>query len=198
MKKILNLAGGKIGPLPSVLDPDKNFIVNVDMMYQNPISISGVEQEWKVFVGGIHAFKSVSVNDSVYPFMEKCILQFDVITIYRFLEHVPAKDVLYFIYLLSTSMPVGGLVDIIVPNYQLLARMLLSEDVNSLDFEKMNILLTTEMLNEPCSPHTSIWTPERARKFFELEGRFKITHIDSQFEFDGRDIYLRFQANKVK
>ena len=198
MKKILNLAGGKIGPLPDVWDPDRNFFVNVDTMYQNSTPISLIEQESKVFLTSIHSIKTCLSDRSVYDFMEKCIIQFDVITIYRFLEHVPMVTVPYFIYLLSTSTPIGGMVDVIVPNYQLLAQMLLTEDVNHIDFEKKNILLTTEILNEESSPHCSIWTPERAKKFFELEERFEIKEVEPHFEFDGRSIYLRFQAVRVK
>ena len=65
------------------------------------------------------------------------------------------------------------------------------------NFQAHNILLTTELLNEPSCPHASIWTPERARYFFELEGRFNVTYMVNNFLFDGRQIYMRFMAERI-
>jgi len=135
----------------------------------------------------------------VYEFLERYHIPFDGIAIYRFLEHVPKVQVLYFIYLLSTSVKIGGYVDVIVPDYKKLAKRILDEDVFSNNFEEEDIITTFELLNEPtCSPHASIWTFDRAYKFFELEGRFKIKIIKENYNFDGRDIYLRFIAERVK
>ncbi len=75
--------------------------------------------------------------------------------------------------------------------------MILKDEPFISTFEADNILLTTELLNEPSCPHASIWTAKRARYFFHLEKRFQISHIDEKFEFDGRDIYLRFQAVRL-
>ena len=135
----------------------------------------------------------------MYEFLERYHIPFDGIAIYRFLEHVPKVQVLYFIYLLSTSVKIGGYVDVIVPDYKKLAKRILDEDVFSNNFEEEDIITTFELLNEPtCSPHASIWTFDRAYKFFELEGRFKIKIIKENYDFDGRDIYLRFIAERVK
>ena len=197
--KILNLAGGKLGPLNDVHAERKNYIVHVDTMYQATDSIAFAEEiALSDFNTSPHQRRNIYVNWDVFEFMETCRLQFDVITAYRFLEHVPMDKVLYFIYLLSTSVVVGGKVDIIVPNYATLARILVTEEVDDPMFEKVNILLTTEMLNEPNAPHASIWTPERAKKFFELEERFVLKSVEPNFEYDGRTIYLRFQAERVK
>ena len=118
---------------------------------------------------------------------------------YRFLEHISFTQVLYFIYLVSTCIHPGGVVDIIVPNYHTLAEILLKETVYDIEFEKQNILLTTELLNEPSCPHASIWTPERAKYFWEYEGRFSVPEdsIDPHFVYDGRNIYLRFKAVRL-
>lgn len=123
---------------------------------------------------------------------------FDHIVLYRFLEHIPMRSILYFIYMLSTILKVSGYVHCIVPNYKLLAEILLSENPGTINFESENILLTTEMLNEPEDPHCSLWTPQRARYFFELEGRFKIISLNEQILFDGRNIYMEFIARRVK
>jgi predicted SAM-dependent methyltransferase len=128
--------------------------------------------------------------------MERTICMFDEVSCYRFLEHVHRDKILYFIYLVSTVLEKGGLFDIIVPDYEMLAHMILHDDPKSTSFTQDNILLTTELLNEPESPHCSIWTPKRLYYFLELEGRFKVKDIN-KFDFDGRDIYLRCLAERV-
>jgi len=89
--------------------------------------------------------------------------------------------------------------DVIVPNYEVLAAMIRDEDVNSSNFERNNILLTTELLNQPSDPHASIWSPQRAKYFWEFENRFKIYSdlVCPNFKYDGRDIYLRFHVKRV-
>jgi hypothetical protein len=92
---------------------------------------------------------------------------------------------------MATSLRVGGYIDCIVPNYRALANRILNEDLTSKDFEAEDIITTYELLNEPGSPHCSVWTPDRILKFFELEKRFHVIMVDPQFNFDGRDIYIR-------
>jgi hypothetical protein len=75
--------------------------------------------------------------------------------------------------------------------------MLLEESTKSPNFEGENILLTTELLNEPSCPHASIWTPERAEYFWQLEKRFVVYDMFDKYEFDGRDIYMRFLLKRV-
>jgi len=95
-------------------------------------------------------------------------------------------------------MKIGAKMDVIVPNYRTLAGRLFDEDVSSPNFEAEDIITTFELLNEPYCPHSSIWTMNRVKHFLELEGRFKVTNMDPKFNFDGRDIYLRFQAERIK
>jgi hypothetical protein len=194
--RVLNIAGGKIKPLE--LYKDKSyFIVNVDTMYYQKNDPGEVENEMIDWRG----YETVEryINENAFIFMERFALNFDLICVYRFLEHVPMDKVLYFIYLLSCVTGHGAEIDVIVPNYESLAHMILNEPGNvevceDFDFEAHNILLTTELLNEPSCPHASIWTPLRAKHFFELEGRFEVKDIQPKFEFDGRDIYMRFIA----
>jgi len=210
MKAILNIAGGKIKPFEwdgSTIElyKDTKLIVNLDKMYYNPVNIaeiinihSSIYYRNMNFISGSKCVEYNSDLD-VYEFLERYHIPFDGIAIYRFLEHVPKVQVLYFIYLLSTSVKIGGYVDVIVPDYKKLAKRILDEDVFSNNFEEEDIITTFELLNEPtCSPHASIWTFDRAYKFFELEGRFKIKIIKENYDFDGRDIYLRFIAERVK
>ena len=198
MKKILNIAAGKMPPLPDLIEhSNANFIVNLDTMYFHHTPVETIERDWGIWQG--YNSKTYYCKEDAFEFMERSQMTFDIITIYRFLEHVSFTQVLYFIYLLSTTVNKGGIVDVIVPNYHTLAEMLYQDDVNDPEFEERNILLTTELLNEPSAPHASIWTPQRAGYFFEYEGRFMVSddNIDPHFVYDGRNIYLRFQAQRV-
>ncbi len=191
---ILNIAAGKIKPLE--LDAQKRFfLVNLDPMYYTYSSIEMIEDHYS----SLHPTGKTThyCNSDAYEFMERTKMIFDKVCIYRFLEHIPFDKVLYFIYLVAGITEIGSEVDVIVPNYNTLASMILHEDINRLDFEKHNILLTTELLNEPSCPHASIWTAERVKYFWELEGRFKMKVIIPAFSFDGRDIYLRFKAERI-
>lgn len=197
-KTILNIAAGKLQPLElKNEDLRETFIVDVDPMYLSHTDPAIVENNWKEWTG--QRYYRANVKMDAFEFMERTIMHFDKICIYRFLEHIPFDKVPYFIYLISTITRPGAIVDVIVPNYKLLAKMLLEEDdmLEDDSFEAHNILLTTELLNEPSCPHASIWTPTRADYFWSLEGRFRTKNYDDRFEFDGRDIYLRFFAERI-
>lgn len=191
---ILNIAAGKFLPIDlETFEP--YFLVNVDTMYYGhviPELVEGQHEQWIQL-----ASKSYKVKKDIFEFMERTSLSFDRVCIYRYLEHVSMDKVLYFIYLLSTVTKIGSKIDIIVPNYETLARMILDEFPLDGNFERDNILLTTELLNEPSCPHASIWTPARADYFFELEKRFKIISLASGYPFDGRNIYMRFIAERL-
>lgn len=193
---ILNIAAGKILPL-DLPKKERSFIVNVDpMFYYNdePASVEKKRAQWNE-----RSTKIFNIKKDIFEFMERTVIHFDRVTIYRFLEHVPRDRLLYFIYLISTITRKGAVVDIIVPDYEILAARLLSEEPFSQQFEEEDILLTTELLNEPSCPHASIWTRKRAMKFWELEKRFKVDEekIQLNYAFDGRDIYLRFFAERI-
>ena len=192
--KILNIAPGKFRPLDLPLK-DPYLLVNLDTMYYQIDEPGFIEKKFSTWTG--QSPKTFYCNIDAFQFMERTRLNFDVICIYRFLEHVSFTQLQYFIYLLSTVTLKGSVIDVIVPNYEMLARLIMNESVTDSNFEAHNILLTTELLNEPSCPHASIWTPERAKYFFELEGRFEVNSITSQFNFDGRGIYMRFKAVRV-
>ena len=205
--KILNLAAGKFDPL--VIPGDNlsmfpQYIVNVDTSYYDegdqPGLIEYDMRNWEDDPDRIS--KTVYLNLDVFEFMERCKVKFDRVVIYRFLEHVSFTQVEYFIYLVSTVLNKDGLVDVIVPNYRILAQSILDEDrweqeYKEFNFQNHNITLTTELLNEPSCPHASIWTPKRMIRFWELEGRFTVEKNYPSFEFDGRDLYLRSIIKRV-
>lgn len=196
---ILNLAAGKLKPLldsRTLVAP--HLVVNVDTSYYSYMEIELLEDTIELVKQRGHSETfEYYCNEDAFTFMERTKFIFDHVCLYRFLEHVPFEKVPYFIYLLSTITESGTVVDVIVPNYNTLAKMILAEDVENPSFEKQNILLTTELLNEPGCPHASIWTRERAIKFFELEDRFHVIDTDAHYEFDGRNIYLRIKARRI-
>jgi hypothetical protein len=197
----LNVAAGKIGAIMEET-PKKYCIINLDPMYLTGLSAKETEYQalyWHNHDSHNNPRKQILCKAPANEFLERTILTFDKIFIYRYLEHVSFTEVLYFIYLLSMVTKPGATVDVIVPNYQVLAQMLMLENVYDYDFEQKNILLTTELLNEPSCPHASIWTPDRAVYFWEFENRFKVDpkNIETEFVFDGRDIYFRFQAERI-
>jgi len=194
-KTILNIAAGKFDPIGVLTEKDPYFLINLDTMYyqyEDPALIEKKRTSWTETVN-----KKFHCNVDAFQFMERTRIMFDKICIYRFLEHVSFTQVQYFIYLLSTITNSEAEIDIIVPDYYKLAEMILKEKISDPYFEPKNILLTTELLNEPSCPHASIWTVERAKHFFELEGRFEVSGIKVDYPFDGRDIYLRFKAVRV-
>ena len=198
--KILNIAAGKFDPL-SFDDDDglfARFVLNVDTSYFSKTPPDPIESELKSWGDDPDRISSSrNLNMDIIEFMERTCITFDRVTIYRFLEHVSFTEVEYFIYLVSTVLRSGGDVDVIVPNYIQLAEMILNDNPNMSDFAKKNILLTTELLNEPSCPHASIWTPQRMKHFWELEGRFRVEHSWPAFQFDGRDIYLRSRIRRI-
>lgn len=204
--RILNIGAGKIKPLKfegmehSLKSKNypydrQNIIVNLDSMYFNSMKVSDVEEIIKNF--HTTSIGSINCNHDIYDFLEKFSESFDHVCIYRFLEHVPKVKILYFLYILSTVMNSGSLLDIIVPDYKKLAKRILEEDVTSLDFERDDIITTFELLNEPYCPHASIWTIDRLYHFLQLEGRFIVQEVKDNYKFDGRDIYLRAIAKRV-
>jgi len=192
MSIILNIAAGKMLPIDQLNKND--ILVNLDLEYFNSTDAADVEK--------YHRSKSIVKENDEKPLIiytnHDIYEEFDKIVIYRFLEHVPKVKVLYFIYKLSEILKIGGEVDIIVPDYKALAKRILNEDVSAPNFEAEDIITTFELLNEDYSPHLSVWTKDRAKYFFELEGRFEVTEINENYDFDGRDIYLRFKAERIK
>ncbi len=196
---ILNIAAGKEKSL--FLDKHENcFCVNVDTNYPTSTN-DGIENQMKYLMSMFEYNQAYNpgnmyISYDAFRFMERFPFKFNFISCYRYLEHVPFNSVLYFIYLMSTSIEKGGIVEIIVPDYKKLATMIINEDVYADDFEKNNIIITTELVNEISCPHASVWTKDRLEYFFKYEGRFEVASIEENYLFDNRDIYLYGQFVK--
>ena len=193
---ILNVAAGNqsILELEKIVGNKQYTVINVDKGYISGKTPNEIE---RLILNQDNISSELFYQYDVWKFLERTYLKFDYIAVYRFLEHVSYTNVSYFIYLLYRVSKPGAVVDVVVPDYEKLAKMILKEDVDSLDFERHNILLTTELLNEPFSPHVSIWTVSRLEKFFTLENYFRISTIDS-FCMDRRDIYIRALFESLK
>lgn len=186
----LNIAAGKLNPI-KIFDKTltkKQICVNVDTAYYGGDLPPFIEFEC---LRSANPRQTFHTSTSIFEFLERTRITFDQVCIYRFLEHIPNDKLLYFIYLISTVTRKGSIIDVIVPNYKLLADMILKDNPYDNDFERKNIVLTTELLNEKSDPHCSIWTLDRMDYFWELEKRFNVYDVDEQYKFDGRDIYLR-------
>ena len=117
-EKILNLGSGKILPLGlpevSIKPDDAFFLVNLDSGYY-PTITEAKDVQLKFEKWAQDPIQTLLyVNENAFTFMEKYPFTFDKIVIYRFLEHVPRRDILYFIYLMSTMLGKGGVMDCIV------------------------------------------------------------------------------------
>jgi len=195
---ILNIAAGKVLPLEPLKNNDT--LINLDLSYFSSNHASHIEDIHRTYAQEYQKKPLIYYcNHDIYEFLEKYTQQFDKVVMYRFLEHVPKVKLLYFIYMLSSIVKIKGTVEVIVPDYKLLAKRVLDEKVfDNPNFEAEDIITTFELLNEPYCPHASVWTADRALYFFGLEERFKIIEINENYPFDGRDIYLRFVAERIK
>jgi hypothetical protein len=193
---VLNVCGGNIEPLDDLFSPPSTLVINntlhVDKCYFSELSPTDAEI---LFLKSKMA--DIYLNYDIFDFLEKTKLKFDIVTIYRFLEHVSFTNILYFIYLISRVVKQDGIIDVIVPDYKKLGEMLVNEDINDINYEATNILLTTELLNEPSNPHASIWTGPRLKYYWELEGRFEGIDLHPSYKFDGRKIYLRAKFKRL-
>lgn len=196
---ILNVAAGRFLPL-NLNEFEAYHLINIDLMYSHGQDrMDMIENSFSSWLTTQGRTDTIYCNINVWEFLERFSQRFDHIAIYRFMEHIPRARLDYFIYLLSAVLKIGECVDCIVPNYEILAAKILEEPmVDAKDWEAHDILVTTELLNEPPDPHASIWTPMRARYYFEKEGRFEIERVEPKFRFDGRDIYMRFFARRVE
>ena len=193
---ILNIAAGNqpVLKLEKIVNNKQYTVINIDKGYMSGNTPNEIE---KIISNQKNITTELFCQYDAWKFLERTFLKFDYIAVYRFLEHVSYTNVSYFIYLLYRVSNVDAIIDIVVPNYEKLAKMILEEDIGSLDFEKYNILLTTELLNEPFSPHASVWTKARLIKFFKLENYFSTLEIED-FCMDQRNIYIRALFKSLK
>lgn len=187
MTSILNIGAGK----PDLgIDFSEKFIINLDRNYFTGFSPEYAEEEHRRWLSGKADDCMIDVKYDIFEFLKTYKYKFNGAMIYRYYEHIPRDQILFFIYLLSTVIETNGVIDLISPDFKLLSQMILDEDVNDPEFDKNDIILSTEIFNEVYDPHQNITTPDRIKKSFEYEGRFEVLE-SSQIIYDGRSIYFR-------
>jgi hypothetical protein len=200
---ILNIGAGKSKPLVLKTTRRPYYLINLDRNYFSGLTPNEVESNYEGWRGLNRVDNGIAyVNSDVYEFLERTYLKFDHISMYRFLEHVPFTKIPYFIYLLSQVTEPEAKIDIIVPNFKLLGKIL-AEELHPRAYEQFeghNIFITTELLNETYDPHASIWTPDRVEYFFELEGyfRFMPETLKEGYPIDGRETYFRCMVERTE
>lgn len=191
---ILNIGAGKLRGLEEfrdyINDEMDYFIIHLDPNYLNGVSAQFAEHEHEIWFKE-NGKKELNVNEEIFEFLESYLHTFDFILIYRFFEHLSRDKLLYFIYLLSTITESLSLVDIISPDYGILGKMIAEENVYDPNFDKNDIILSTEIFNEISDPHKNITTPNRLKRLFKYEDRFVPYEEFKNYNFDGRNIYFR-------
>jgi len=196
--KILNLASGRIFE-PLDVNEKVYTMINVDRLYRDIKNSDYPELQRKYLKNKLEesSKKVFFLDNDIDEFLQKCVIEFDKICIYRYFEHVSWHDISYFIYQISEILKVGGILDIIVPDYDILSKKILDLDPERKSFEEEFILLNSEVVNEKYDPHQIITTKKIVKHFLELEGRFKVITTKRPFHFDGRDIYMRVIAKRI-
>lgn len=187
---ILNIGSGKLSiDCSDYIENNKNYtLVNIDKNFFSGDNPHDIDNSYKTKESKHEIFYC---RYDIIEFLERTIIKFDLILIHRFFEHINRDKLLYFIYLLSTVTNKDSIIDIISPNYKILSNMILYEDtVNDPDFDKKDIIISTELFNESHDSHQNITTPERIKRLFEYEGRFELIDFKTPYRFDERDIYF--------
>jgi len=88
--RLLNIAAGKTGYLPDLEGPLSDFfVVNLDTMYYRHTPTDVIEERYREWNS---TTKKENVTfyckEDVFEFLERTQMIFDMVTIYRFLEHV--------------------------------------------------------------------------------------------------------------
>lgn len=187
MESFLNIGAGK----PDLsIDIKGKFIINLDRNYFTANSPEYAELQHKKWLSGEINHCVLEVKYDVFEFLKTYKYKFNGALIYRYFEHIPRDQTLLFIYLLSTAIETNGVIDLVCPNFRSLSKMILDEDVDDPNFDKNDIIISTEIFNETYDPHQNITTPQRIKRLFEYEGRFEVIQ-SAQCTYDGRDIYFR-------
>lgn len=136
----------------------------------------------------------------IFEFLEK-YSEKDICEIYaqRIFEHIPIDRIHYLLYLLYSVSKPGATLFITVPDFEKVMQkvtLMDAEKQTAQQFSRDLICVTTEMFNEPSDPHRSVWTPNLAKYYIELEKYWKISQIQ-YVSLDGRDWYMQIEAHKI-
>lgn len=138
--------------------------------------------------------------DRINHFLEEYVGEpFDDVQAKRVFEHIPYTEILYVLYLIYTVTRLGGILNIVVPDYNMVLGEIQAAEpkmVSATTFNRTMVWCHTEIFNEPNDPHRSIWTKNLAEYYIELEGYWKLDKLE-YVTIDNRSWYMDITAVKV-
>ena len=100
------------------------LILNIEKIYRNHTTPFEIEKNIDSWIKDGTQTERLYLPYDIEEFLKCSRHKFDRVAIYRYLEHVSFVQVLYFIYLISTITMKDSFVDVIVPDYKKLAKMI--------------------------------------------------------------------------
>ena len=207
MKKkiLLNLGAGKVD-LGRFEQLDFSHIIHVDRSYtkdESNILESDLCNDKSDDCVGIA--KHYFIGLSLFDFLDNFPYKVDEIMAERIFEHLDytSGEIGRMLEALNTITNDVAILNIIVPNAILVARMLLDYEEHNhayshTDSLNIKLIINSELVNIRSDPHLSIWSPQLAGEYINSEGTWKIDKLEEKIKFRGRDIYMSILCEKVR
>ena len=204
---ILEIGAGKISCEKLSVNLEDDFCVFLDRGYPNDlIDIHNVINDMISFNKGIKPnCDKYLISADIFDFMDSFPLKFDRIVANRIFEHMEYmgdKSVGRLMEACNKLLVPKGILEIIVPNAALIAKMILDLEkiYSATDIERRTInevlIINTENNNIACDPHLSTWSPALAEYYIKQEDTFYIIDIKPKIGYEGRNIYMKITCQK--
>jgi predicted SAM-dependent methyltransferase len=141
-------------------------------------------------------------QSDIFEFIERFPFKFDHVYAERIFEHMEyvGGEIGRLLEGINRITKPQAKLDIVVPNALKLAKMLVEyesfSDMESIKAINTKLLINTEFCNIKADPHASVWTTKLAKEYIESEGTWKIVKLLKDFNFAGRDIYMKIRCEK--
>jgi hypothetical protein len=199
--KCLNLGAGKISPDRY---NDYGIVVHVDQYFNesSSLDIDCVINEFgrSDRVGNTQ----MMCKSKLFDFVDQFPFKFDIVLAERIFEHMEytTGEIGRLLEGINTITNDNAKLEIVVPNAILIATMLIDYENNHARYDHVTglsakLIINTENHNFRQDAHLSSWTPVLAKEYIESEGTWKIDKIIEQFNFAGRDIYMKIFCSKT-
>ena len=198
----MNLGSGKVDfdrykDYMTTVHVDQSYIesgsVPLDVIVQN---FYDIEKE--------KTSKQYLCKSNIFDFIDSFPYKFDIVFAERIFEHMDytGGEIGRLLEGINVLTNKDAELTIVVPNAILISNILSDIEKN---YEKMGyveilnkmLIVNTENHNFRHDPHCSSWTPTTAKFYIESEGTWKISFIEEQIQFAGRDIYMRILCYKT-
>jgi len=208
-KMILEIGAGKksLKELQTEIYDQQNFAVYVDRGYKVCHPIQAIESDHKTcFLNWERNIPMSKIRYSdldIFEFLDGYKYKFNKVIANRIFEHMEycGGEIGRLLEALNMITESDGLLEIIVPNSVIIARMILDLE-NNIDImshtKLLNklLIINTENQNIKCDPHASTWTPEIAKLYIESEGTWKVDSITDLDKYANRNIYMKIVCSK--